>query len=819
VVADGVSGEGEDKGAGRPKDRLFLAAEFVSKLETRQKKGGGICFVYRLADGAELEAPCTPKGVKELLAQLGVKVTLAETEQLLGVTKGGGEGEVKEKRGRKAKTTDIQDIKAVLWRYKWVVWQGGLWLVTNTKLLRADLDQIHGLLKQNGVDVGKETLRSYYTDIITDIPKDRLEGIVVTPEPTYGRVGSFRGLWFCHRGELYLVTPNARRVFSRGQWPEGVYALDLGMQGVLPDWEGRIEDLLIYWRGITRRFKGNPKVALAMFLPVLFGQGHIGLILRGPAKSGKSTLLRALAFLHLGRKPNTPSGSVNMRDIIAALHRRQIVFFDEVNTFSPELQETLKRMITHDGSLMRALYTDLETVETELTGSAIFCTTNLEKLASDLRTRCFVWDLEPKGGGAQEQEILAFCGALWRRALAGAIKLYQQAAKLKRPPNNLLPEIRFRDWLSWAYRYAVALGVEKEFVSYVAKSKRAAHRGDKYEFLLDAISHPEFDPKKEYLITELFELAAPVSNETKRIQHSLGREAVRADLVALALDAGYNLSIEKKLVSGDKRARYRFIFTPIEVSEDDFLASLLREAGITLHFGDDDDGDLPPPETTPPTFTPIPPDNTEMGKPEVVSELTTQDETTPLTDIAEERAPTSTQSDAGSAASPAPVAVPHSISARPVKTKSKKLPPSSEWVYRAGTISRDCNNEVNEGLFAPPQAVQSVTTSQTSFVALNQNTVQDDNNLNDDEIIEHIEERLKLHAQHQLPLETSLDWLRRFLLQYELEMWELGLKRAYFHIVHREIDLQNAIERLGYNALTSENDPRLRPLQVRPGEG
>jgi len=599
----GVTGDNKGRGA------KLLAAEIVSKLEMRQKEGGAICFVYRAEDGTELEAPCTPKGVKQLLGDLGVKLSLKEVETLLGVARAEVDDESKGKKGRKSKSVDIEDIKTILWRYKWVRWQGELWLVAKTKLLRADLDEIHGLLKQNGLDVGKETLRSYYTNIITDIPKDLLEGIVVTPEPTYGKVGNLRGLWFSHRGDLHLVTPTEWRVFPRGQWPDGVYTLDMGMQAVLPDWDGRIDDLLIYWKGITRRFRGNPKVALAMFLPVLFGQGHIGIILRGPAKSGKSTLLKALAFLHLGRKPHTPSGSVNMRDIIAALHRRQIVFFDEVNTFSNELQETLKRMITHDGTLMRALYTNLETVEAELRGSAVFCTTNLEKLASDLRTRCFVWDLEPQGGGAQEQDFLNFCGLLWRRALAGAIKLYQQAAKHKSPPNTLLPEIRFRDWLSWAYRYAQVLGVENEFVAYVAKSKRAAHRGDKYEFLLDAISHPNFDPQKMYLITELFELAAPISDETKRLQHSLGREGVRADLVALALDAGYNLSIEKKCISGDKRARYRFIFTPIEASEDDFLASLLREAGFTL-LPDDDDDTPPPPEPTPSTPAPTTPSNT-----------------------------------------------------------------------------------------------------------------------------------------------------------------------------------------------------------------
>ena len=546
----------------------------------------------------------------------GAAVSATPKANSEGVADGQGsgeKGESKEKKGRKAKTPSPEDIKAILLRYKWVKWQGALWQVSKPKLLRVDLDRIHGVLKQNGLDIGKETLKSYIADIMADIPKSPLEGLVVSPEPTYGVVGGVRGLWFRDGDSLYVVTPNEVRRYAEGQWPEGVYALDLGESGVLPDWDGEVEHLLAYWDGITTRLSCDPRVALAMFLPVLFGQGHIGLILRGAARSGKSTLLKALAYLRLGRKPNTPSGGANMRDLMAVLHREQIVFFDEVNTFSPELQETLKRMITGDGTVMRALYTDLGKVETELKGSAVFCTTNLEKLASDLRTRCFVWDLEEKGGSLLEAEILAFCGKLWRKALGGAIKLYQQAAKLKPPPTSLLPQVRFRDWLSWAYRYAVVLGVENDFVAYVAKSKRAAHRGDRYEFLLDAITHPDFDPSKEYTISDLIVLGAPSPDEAKRVQHALNSEGVRADLIALALDAGYNLRIEKRWDTKKGRDRYKFIFSPLQTGASGYLRELLQSVGIEPDWGGDWDGEAAPsaepghtpmPEVQPPTPAP-----------------------------------------------------------------------------------------------------------------------------------------------------------------------------------------------------------------------
>jgi hypothetical protein len=109
-----------------------------------------------------------------------------------------------------------------------------------------------------------------------------------------------------------------------------------------------------------------------------------------------------------------------------------------------------------------------------------------------------------------------------------------------------------------------------------------------------------------------------------------------------------------------------------------------------------------------------------------------------------------------------------------------------------------------DGLFAPTQDAKTAHT---------QNTAKDDEYPNDDEIIELIEARLKLHGQHLLPLQTSIDWLRGFLTLHETKMWKLGLKRSYFYVVNREIELQNTLKNLGYDELTPDKDPRLRTPQ------
>jgi hypothetical protein len=291
------------------------------------------------------------------------------------------------------------------------------------------------------------------------------------------------------------------------------------------------------------------------------------------------------------------------------------------------MQTALKSMITGDGMAMRSLYTDLEEVESDMMGTAVFCATKLEYLQPDLRTRCFVWELENKGGGEYEDEIEDFCKNLWRRALAGAIKLYQQAAKLPSPPKNLLPEIRFRRWVSWAYRYAQILGVADKFVAYVRKSKIAAHKGEKFEFLIDALSNPNFDPNKEYTIGELIELADPAGTNLRGIGQSLNRESVRDAIITLALSMGYHLRIEKTRLKGETKAKLRFFFTPLQTGDNSRLRAILKNRGIEP---DSDDDNTPAPNPNPPTSSPT--TFTEPSKPTPPTNLTSpaQPLTTPF---------------------------------------------------------------------------------------------------------------------------------------------------------------------------------------------
>jgi hypothetical protein len=198
-----------------------------------------------------------------------------------------------------------------------------------------------------------------------------------------------------------------------------------------------------------------------------------------------------------------------------------------------------------------------------------------------------------------------------------------------------------------------------------------------------------------------------------------------------------------------------------------------------------------------------------------------QDETKTLTDMAREKKTTPSHLEAGASAAANgltenihPAVGEHQTAAAtptpPPKTDPKKAPPPSEWVYRAGTTPQNGNGAVGEGLFASPQDAQPTPTPQPPTGDNTENTSQDDKPPTDDEVIDYINRRLRAQAEGGITLDGSLDFLNRFLLRFEEEMWQVGLIKSLRYIQNWVIVLQNAIKALGYDELTPERDPRLR---------
>jgi hypothetical protein len=120
---------------------------------------------------------------------------------------------------------------------------------------------------------------------------------------------------------------------------------------------------------------------------------------------------------------------------------------------------------------------------------------------------------------------------------------------------------------------------------------------------------------------------------------------------------------------------------------------------------------------------------------------------------------------------------------------------------------------VSDGLFSPTQNTQPPATAQPPTGGNAQNTDPKEEYPTDAELIAYINERLRAQAEGGITLAESLDYLNRFLLKFEEEMWQVGLTKSLRYIQNKIIDLQNAIKALGYDELTPERDPRLRTPQ------
>jgi hypothetical protein len=321
----------------RIRENRRRATELVRTMAVRKKEDGSQWWVYRMPDGTEREVPYTAAGLQGLLKDLGIDISTKEAGSLLGVVT----DDVPKVKGKKSKAASFEDILEVVWKYKWIEWGGETWLLDPPLLTRANIDNIRALLLQNGLEISKERLNTFFDKLMKFLPVSPMDGVVVTEAPRYGKAGGIKGLWLRQKNDLYVITKDGVKHFPFGQWPEGVYVLDLRQRDYSIDWNGTPEDLLAYWDGVTNRLVTDKLVALAMYLPALLDQGHIGLILRGPAGSGKSTLQKAMGYLRFGRPPKTPQGAT-MRDFLTVLHQKSIVFFDEVGHMSEDMQTALK---------------------------------------------------------------------------------------------------------------------------------------------------------------------------------------------------------------------------------------------------------------------------------------------------------------------------------------------------------------------------------------------------------------------------------------------------------------------------------------------
>ena len=481
-----------------------------------------------------------------------------------------GVAKAKQKRGG-----DLDEAKEVLFSATWAWYRGLAYIVDGNMLISAASANVY--LLERGYKVGRERVKDLVEMVLYRKQIDELKGIVLGDSFVYGRAGQYEGLWAHRDGVLILITSDGIQTFAPDAWPQGVYRLSgSGFRHKIEVFEpvgsGKyIDDFRVYFKVLSRRLNMDWRIAASMLLPALFSQGNAGFIFSGPAGAGKSMFARGLAYLQRGQEWSTPVGT-HARDYLAMLANNKIVFFDDSHYLDKDLQSLLKTTITTGEAEVRSLYTNFNTERRKLSGSVIINTTSIEDLMADFVDRCFYITFEKRKGSLREDKLEEFFESWWQRALLGAIELFQRASKVE-VPSGLLPQVRFRQWLSWAYRYAVVLGVADEFVKHVKLSKIAAYRTLKYSFLIDLFADEKIESGKAYTFAELYDLSgAGDEDERARLGRGLKGQKNKREIETIAEAFQYRTEFFTMREESSRQNRLYIKF--VKLDEDEFIEDI-----------------------------------------------------------------------------------------------------------------------------------------------------------------------------------------------------------------------------------------------------
>ena len=493
----------------------------------------------------------------------------------------GGRGEAK--RGKKEDKTN--EVVAELAKERWVEWNNRHYIIVEGGLLRADKDNTDDLIAHLHDRVGRvsqEVMKIAISKYLLKNTPPPLTGLVLTKKLMYGKVGGIEGLWGHYGGKIYCYPTEGEwvLVWDGAEAPEGVYFMRRS-KGLPIVTEGGIADLIDYMVETGHRLAIDERLAYAMLIPTLLGQGDAGFVFFGPARSGKSTFARAIAYLERGEEWGFPFGT-NVRDHVSSLAGRgKITFFDDVDAIPKELQPLLKSKITHAKTEGRELYKDPdpngELPTLPLGGTVIVCTTGFEnKPKTDFLDRFFFIHFEKKAGG-QGQDLLKYIRENHERARAGLIALFRKASKIP-PPDFVLDEVRFPDWGKWGYRYAAAFGVGTQFERYVRHANLEAMRASRFGFFVDFFTSENVKEGHPYRLADIYtQVYGPhpdAKGELDKLHGALRGLAAKKDIEAIAQAAGYRVRFEKQTTDkGKGRQSLVMLFerepqtTPAEVRE------------------------------------------------------------------------------------------------------------------------------------------------------------------------------------------------------------------------------------------------------------
>jgi hypothetical protein len=357
----------------------------------------------------------------------------------------------------------------------WVYWKDDVRIRKGVELV--DVDEAWGLVYEDtGLWLGKRTLESFIRQQIVPRFVKPLNGIVLRKRPQYATIHDRTGLWYLAKGEdgrlkLCFVPAGAKpgtiEVFENEEdWPDGVY-YHWRMSEALPapDPSGTIADLAKFWADVGFISALGWETTLAMFLPAFWWQGVAAFILTGKYGSEQEDMISYLyisiagarAPFYVGNKPY---------DLLVVYWWDDLVFISTFNRrLVPKLMHIVKAAVA--GQTIQDQLSPKSKLHNFTLYAPVFICSDGVAVPEEMARLCLEVPTLPV------MARFPFTGMieLGRKAMNGAFQLFQLASQLPEPMYVLerYPAFPYRQWLSWAYRYAELLGVTDKLLSVVEK--------------------------------------------------------------------------------------------------------------------------------------------------------------------------------------------------------------------------------------------------------------------------------------------------------------------------------------------------------------
>ncbi len=375
--------------------------------------------------------------------------------------------------GRKHKSLEV--VSDYLASLDWVFWKNDVWIREGKELV--DIDATWGRVYLNtGVWLSKKTLESFIRERIAPRVAKPLDGIVLRERPLYATIQGRTGLWFLVEGEggrnkLCFVPADAQpgtiEVFEDEEdWPKGVYYHGKRSAAVsFPDPSGTIYDLAKFWADVAFVSALGWETTLAMFLPAFWWQGVAAFILTGKDGGEQEDMVSYSYISVTGRRMPLSVGD-KPYDLLVLYWLDDLVFISTPN----------KRLVPKLTYIVEAAVLG-QTIQDRLTAKSkprdftlyapVFICAGGAMVPKEMARLCLEVPTLPVTARFPFDRMIE----PGRKAMNGAFQLFQLASRVPEPTQvfERYPSFPYRQWLSWAYRYAELLGVTDRLLSVVEK--------------------------------------------------------------------------------------------------------------------------------------------------------------------------------------------------------------------------------------------------------------------------------------------------------------------------------------------------------------